>query len=89
VNAHPADRGIPLSPGTLVDASRRTPSVRVRLRKIIDAPSSPGNTAGARDPEMSSTGNPKLRRRRSARATFLEEIHDTHTNLHRKWLTHQ
>jgi|GEM_PF-1010792 len=56
VNAHPADTGITLRSGTLVDASRRTPSVRVRLRKIIDAPSSTRNKAGARDPEMSSTG---------------------------------
>ena len=43
VNAPPADKGIALRPGTLVDAA------------IIDAPSSTKNKAGARDPEMSST----------------------------------
>jgi IS5 family transposase len=43
VNAHLADKGITLRSGTLVDAT------------IIDAPSSTKNTAGARDPEMSST----------------------------------
>ena len=55
VNAHLADKGITLRSGTLVDVSRRTPCVRVSLRKIIDAPSSTKNKAGARDPEMSST----------------------------------
>ena len=43
VNSHLADQGITLRSGTLVDAT------------IIDAPSSTKNTAGARDPEMSST----------------------------------
>jgi IS5 family transposase len=43
VSAHLADRGITLRSGTLVDAT------------IIDAPSSTKNTAGLRDPEMSST----------------------------------
>jgi IS5 family transposase len=43
VNAHLADKGVTLRSGTLVDAT------------IIDAPSSTKNTAGARDPEMSST----------------------------------
>ena len=38
-----------------MDVSRRTPCVRVSLRKIIDAPSSTKNNAKARDPEMSST----------------------------------
>ena len=55
VNAHLADKGITLRSGTLVDVSRRTPSVRASLRKIIDAPPSTRNKAGARDPEMSST----------------------------------
>ena len=55
VNAHLADKGITLRSGTLVDVSRRTPCVRVSLRKIIDAPSSTKNEAKARDPEMSST----------------------------------
>ena len=55
VNAHLADKGITLRSGTLDDVSRRTPCVRVSLRKIIDAPSSTKNKAGARDPEMSST----------------------------------
>ena len=55
VNADLADKGISLRSGTLVDVSRRTPCVRVSLRKIIDAPSSTKNKAGARDPEMSST----------------------------------
>ena len=49
VNAHLADKGISLRSGTLVDVSRRTPSVRASLRKIIDAPSSTKNKAGARD----------------------------------------
>ena len=35
--------------------SRRTPSVRASLRKIVDALSSTKNKTGARDPEMSST----------------------------------
>ena len=39
----------------MVDVSGHTPLVRVRPRKIIDAPSSTKNKAGARDPEMSST----------------------------------
>ena len=43
VNAHPADKGITLRSGTMVDAT------------IIDAPSSTKNKARARDPEMSST----------------------------------
>lgn len=43
VNAHLADKGIPLRWGTLVGAT------------IIDAPSSTKNKAGMRDPEMSST----------------------------------
>jgi len=55
VNAQIADKGITLRSGTLVDVSRRTPSVRESLRKIIDAPSSTKNKANARDPEMSST----------------------------------
>ena len=55
VNGHLADQGITLRSGTLVDASRRTPCVRVSLRKIIDAPSSTKNEAKARDPEMSPT----------------------------------
>ncbi|WP_128515410.1 IS5 family transposase [Tabrizicola thermarum] len=55
VNAHLADKGITLRSGTLVDVSGRTPSVRESPRKIIDAPSSTKNKAGARDPEMSST----------------------------------
>jgi transposase, IS5 family len=55
VNVHLADKGITLRSGTLVDVSRRTPLVRVSLRKIIDAPSSTKNKARARDPEMSST----------------------------------
>ena len=55
VNAHLADKGITLRSGTMVDVSRRTPCVRVSLRKIIDAPSSTKNKAKARDPEMSST----------------------------------
>ena len=55
VNAHLSDKGITLRSGTLVDVSRRVPSVRASLRKIIDAPSSTKNKAGARDPEMSST----------------------------------
>ncbi len=42
VNAHLADKGITLLPGTRVDAT------------IIDAPSSTKKTAKARDPEMSS-----------------------------------
>jgi len=54
VNAYLSDKGITLRSGTLVDVSRRTPSVRESLRKIIDAPSTK-NKAGARDPEMSST----------------------------------
>ncbi|SLN74845.1 IS5 family transposase [Roseisalinus antarcticus] len=54
VNAHLADKGITLRSGTLVDVSRRTPSVRVSLRKIIDAPSSTKNKEKTRDPEMSS-----------------------------------
>ena len=37
VNAHLADKGITLRSGTLVDVSRRTPSARASLRKIIDA----------------------------------------------------
>ena len=48
VNAHLADKGITLRSGTLVDVSRRTPCVRVSLRKIIDAPSSTKNKAGTR-----------------------------------------
>ena len=55
VNTHLADKGINLRSGTLVVVSRRTPSVRASLRKIIDAPSSTKNKAGARDPKMSST----------------------------------
>jgi len=55
VNAHLSDKGITLRSGTLVDVSRRTPCVRESLRKIIDAPSSTKNKAGARDPGMSST----------------------------------
>ena len=55
VNVHLADKGISLRSGTLVDVSRRTPCVRVSLRKIIDAPSSTKNKARARDPEMWST----------------------------------
>ena len=43
VNAHLANKGIPLRSGTLVDAM------------IIDAPSSTKNQAEARDPEMLST----------------------------------
>ena len=43
VDAHLADKGIPLRAGTLVDAT------------IIDAPSSTKNKSGARDPGMSST----------------------------------
>ena len=55
MNAHLSDKGITLRSGTLVDVSRRTPCVRESLRKIIDAPSSTKNKAGARDPGMSST----------------------------------
>ena len=55
LNAHLADKGITLRSRTLVDVSRRTPCVRVSLRKIIAAPSSTKNEAKARDPEMSST----------------------------------
>ncbi len=43
VNGHPVEKGFTLRSGTLVDA------------KIVDAPSSTKNKAGARDPEMSST----------------------------------
>ena len=55
VNAHLSDKGITLRSGTLVDVSGHTPLVRVRPRKIIDAPSSTKNKVRARDPEMSST----------------------------------
>ena len=55
VNTHLADKGITLRSGTLVDVSRRTPCVRASLRRIIDAPPSTRNKAGARDPGMSST----------------------------------
>jgi IS5 family transposase len=57
VNAHLADKDITLCSGTLVDVSRRTPSVRVSLRKIIDAPSSTKNKPGVLAPEMSSMKN--------------------------------
>jgi transposase, IS5 family len=43
VNAHLAEKGIPLRSGTLVDAT------------IIDAPSWTKNKSGARDPKMSCT----------------------------------
>jgi len=54
LNAHLANKGITLRSGPLVDVSRRTRSVRVRLRKIIDAPSSTRNKSGVCDPGMSS-----------------------------------
>jgi hypothetical protein len=55
VNAHLADKGIPLRSGTLVDVSGRAPLVRASPRKIIDAPCSMKNKAKTRDPGMSST----------------------------------
>ena len=55
VNAHLADKGITRRSGTLVDVSRRAPCARASLRKIIDAPPSTRNKAGARDPGMSPT----------------------------------
>lgn len=55
VNAHLADKGITLCSGRLGDVSRRTPLVRVSLRKVIDARGSTRNKEGERDPEVSST----------------------------------
>ena len=48
VNGHLADKGITLRSGTRVDLRGHTPLIRARPRKIIDAPCSTTNKAGAR-----------------------------------------
>jgi IS5 family transposase len=50
-----ADPGITLRSDIPVDVGRRTPCIRVSLRKIIDVPSSNKNNAGVQEPHMSST----------------------------------